>query len=60
MLSMPKLILNFEIIYDQCSPHTRTSQLSWSANQLSGFCTIETFAVKFFIIVIIVVVITIR
>ena len=57
---MPKLILNFEIIYDQCSPHTRTSQLSWSANQLSGFCTIETFAVKFFIIVIIVVVITIR
>ena len=56
---MPKLILNFEIIYDQCSPHTGTSQLSWSATQLPGFRTIETFVVKFFIIVIVVVV-TIR
>ena len=42
-LSSPTLCLT---LYDQCSHHIETSQLIWSANQLTGFYMMRTLVVK--------------
>ena len=35
---------NYWLIDDQCSPHIETSQVIWSANQLTGFYVVRTLA----------------
>ena len=46
LLNSEKKSLLFEPFNEQCFPQIETSELIWSANQLTGFYMIETFFIN--------------